>query len=195
MSTIFSPADQLGQIHELNRLFLGYLQQRACEGGQCLGVSERVRAMLRAVDPGTLDRVAEFPRSLFDVVVPRESAGDVPVPEDSVAARSLQALNLTILLSAWNLSRASEYYARLFLGLRPPTVARLRAMALSELPSLALPDGAVRCAFPRSDGLWRELLFDDRPEVRHRLGLIALQPRLGGDGHTRVGVTPLFHTH
>jgi hypothetical protein len=195
MSNIFSPADQLSQIHELNRLFLGYLHQRACEGVECLGMSERVRALLRAVDPQSLDRAAEFPRSLFDVVVPRALPAGVADPEDSVAGRSLHALNLTILLSAWNLSRASEYYARLFLGLRASTVDALRAKGLSELPVLALAEGTVRCAFARSDSLWRELLFDDRPEVRHRLGLIALQPRPAGDSRTRPGVTPLFQPH
>lgn len=195
MFMYYSPADQLSQIHELNRLFLGYLYQRACEGDDCLGMSERVRTLLRACEPGSLDQVAEFPRSLFDVVVHGESRGVVADPGHSVAARSLHALNLTILLSAWNLSRASQYYARLFLGLGAPIVARLRETTLSELPPLALAEGAVRCAFGTSDRLWRELLFDDRPEVRHRLGLIALQPQLGGDRCGPGAVDSLFRHH
>ncbi len=192
LSTIFSPADQLSQIHELNRLFLTCLYQRARNGEDCLGMSERVRILLAAADPQALNRVAEFPRSLFDVSV-QETLDDANAGAgQTVAELSCSALNMTIMHSAWNLSRTSGYYARLFLGLRTRAVERLRRTTLYELPQLALADGAVRCAFAGSERLWRELLFDDRPEVRQRLGLIVLQPQLALDSHRVLQTAPQF---
>ncbi len=192
LSTIFSPADQLSQIHELNRLFLTCLYQRARSGEDCLGMPERVRILLAAADPRTLNRVAEFPRSLFDVSV-HECVDDASAETgQTVAELSCSALNMTIMYSAWNLSRTSGYYARLFLGLRTRAVDRLRRTTLRELPYLALADGAVRCAFIGSERLWRELLFDDRPEVRQRLGLVVLQPQLAASSTRSLPVVPQF---
>lgn len=181
MPAIFSCVDQLEQIHELNRLFLAFLRRRAEEGRDCLGMSDSVVGVLRSTDRALLDTVAEFPRALFDLTLSRAPADRVMDPADSVAERSRHALNLTILLSAWNVSRHSAYYARLLLGLRSSAVHRLRTTSLSELPGLALAPDVVRCAFARSEQLWRELLRADRPEVRQRLGLIALQPWLERD--------------
>jgi hypothetical protein len=174
----FSPAEHLGHIHELNRLFLAFLSRRAREGRDCLGMSEPLRALLAASDPKLLNRVAEFPRALFDLALHRPPEFGVMDPSDSLDERARHALNLTILLSAWNLCRASAYHARLFLGLTEKSVHRLRAMSLSDLPALALARGVVRCAFPRSERFWRELMHANKPEVRHQLGLIALQPWL-----------------
>lgn len=184
MPARLSHADQLAQIHELNRLFLHFLRERADAGADCLGLAPAVVTLLRYAEDAALEAAAQFPRALFDLDT-REPARGTPVDVlETAASRSRQALNLTVLLCAWNMSRESDYRARLFLGLGRAAVHRLRTTPLSELPRLALAPRVLTCAFPRFERFWRELLGDTRPEVRQRLALIALQPGLEHDWPT-----------
>jgi hypothetical protein len=182
MPSLAAHVEQLDQIHELNRLFLHFLRDRAQVGADCLGLARPTAAMLCYADDAALDSAAEFPRALFDLMLAGATAtSGVRDPGTSAAERSRQALNLTILLCAWNVSRQSGYRARLFLGLGRPVIHRLRTTPLSELPRLAPAPNLVAAAFPRAERLWRGLLQDERPEMRQRLALIALQPGVEQD--------------
>jgi hypothetical protein len=176
--------DQLQQVHELNRLFLTYLQTRVRADAECLGLPELARPMLRRASADLLAAAAEFPRALFDLKLDERA----PLPRDPLRSRddaARHALCLTILLCAWTLSRQSVYQARLLLGLEPRTIQRLRAMQLSDLQQIAHGRELVRCAFVGRDWLWSELLADPRPEMRQQLALIALQPGLPRDWPAR----------
>jgi len=177
--------DQLQQIHELNRLFLTYLQTRVRGDRDCLGLPDGARAILRRTSPEALAVIAEFPRALFDLRLDDRAPPPVrdPLPSREDAAR--HALCLTILLCAWSLSRQSAYQARLLLGLETRTIQRLRAMQLTDLQQLAHVPQLVLCAFAGRDWLWSELLSDARPEARQRLVLVALQPGLARDWPAR----------
>jgi len=177
--------DQLQQVHELNRLFLMYLQTRVRDDRDCLGLPDGARPILRKTSSEVLAVIAEFPRALFDLKLDDHVAPKVrdPLPSHDDAAR--HALCLTILLCAWSLSRQSAYQARLLLGLEPRAIQRLRAMQLTDLQQLAYVPQLVLCAFAGRDWLWNELLTDPRPEARQQLALIALQPGLARDWPTR----------
>ena len=177
--------DQLQQVHELNRLFLTYLQTRVRGDRDCLGLPAGARSLLRKTTAEALAVIAEFPRALFDLKLDDRAAPQVrdPLPSRGDAAR--HALSLTILLCAWSLSRQSAYQARLLLGLEPRAIQRLRAMQLIDLQQLAHVPELVLCAFAGRDWLWNELLTDARPEARQQLALIALQPGLARDWPAR----------
>jgi len=173
--------DQLRQVHELNRLFLTYLQARVRDDRDCLGLPDSARPILRKTSPEALAAIAEFPRALFDLALDDRAVPQVrdPLPSRDDAAR--HALCLTILLCAWTLSRQSAYHAHLLLGLEPRTLQRLRALQLGDLQRLAHVQDLVLCAFGDREWLWTELLTDARPEARQQLALIALQPGLARD--------------
>ena len=177
--------DQLQQVHELNRLFLTYLQTRVRGDRDCLGLPDGARAILRKTSSESLAGIAEFPRALFDLKLDDRAVPQVrdPLPGRDDAAR--YALSLTILLCAWSLSRQSAYQARLLLGLETRTIQRLRAMQLADLQQLAHVPRLVLCAFAGRDWLWSELLADARPEARQQLALIALQPGVARDWPAR----------
>jgi hypothetical protein len=181
MSPTPPSSDQLRQVHELNRLFLTYLQTRVGADRDCLGLPDGARSTLRKTSAEELAAIAEFPRALFDLALDDHAAPHVrdPLPSRDDAAR--HALCLTILLCAWTLSRQSAYHARLLLGLEPRAIQRLRAMRLSDLQQLAHVRQLVLCAFAGRDWIWTELLTDTRPEARQQLALVALQPGLARD--------------
>jgi hypothetical protein len=176
--------DQLQQVHELNRLFLTYLQTRVRADAECLGLPELARPILRRASGDWLAAVAEFPRALFDLKLD-ERAMQLRDPLRSRDDAARHALYLTILLCAWTLSRQSVYQARLLLALEPRTIQRLRAMQLCDLQLVAHGREVVHCAFAGRDWLWSELLTDPRPEMRQQLALIALQPGLPRDWPAR----------
>jgi hypothetical protein len=177
--------DQLQQVHELNRLFLSYLQSRVLEGRDCLGLPEGARSILAKTTVDVLAAIAEFPRALFDIELDGHRSPPSRDPlrsrEDSVR----HALYLTISLCAWTLSRQSAYQARLLLGLESRAIQRLRAMQLSELQPLSHLPNLVQCAFTGRGWLWTGLLLDTRPEARRRMALIALQPGITRDWPAR----------
>lgn len=185
--------DQLQIIHELNRLFLTYLQMRARANAECLGLPELARPILRRTSSDRLAAVAEFPRALFDLKLEECVTPQVRDPLRSRDDAARHALCLTIVHCAWTLSRQSVYQARLLLALEPRTIQRLRAMQLGDLQHVAHGRELVRCAFAGRDWLWSELLTDPRPEVRQQLALIALQPGLPRDWPSRRASTSGAH--
>jgi hypothetical protein len=177
--------DQLQQIHELNRLFLSYLQTttRTDPGG--LGLPERARASLGAASAESLAWIAEFPRAMFEIALDDAVRGEVVDPLRSREDAMRHALSLTILLCARSVSRQSPYQARLLLGLESREIQRLRSMQLADLQRLAHSPRLLRCAFGGRDWLWSELLTERRPEGRRHLALVALQPGVGREWPAR----------
>jgi hypothetical protein len=174
--------EELDEIHELNRVFLRYLKQRLGSRGDALDLPSSSLAALARANNALLDRAAEFPRALFRLRLEPWAPWKLMDPKSASLDAAQQALQLTLLLSAWNLSRRSAYAARLFLGLSDAETRRLRAAQLSDLHRLALSCDLIGCAFAQTTWLWPELLRDAQPEQRHQLSLIALQPDVAGKG-------------
>lgn len=181
MSSRWPTAEQIEQVHELNRAFLRYLQTCAHEGLDMLDLPLRAKAVLAATRPEVLDGIAQFPCSLFrlnieeDAGARRTSAAQLVMKRNESMRHSV---SLAILMSAWTFSRQSACQARLLLGMDLRTIARLRGAQVTDLQDLALQPRLVLCAFPAWEWLWIELLTETRPEIRRQLALIALQPGL-----------------
>ena len=169
--------DQLEQVHELNRLFLTFLQCCVRDKVDCLGLPNGARPALCSASGVLLEAVAEFPRALFQISLDDRGAADVRDLKSRVQS-ARQSMNLTILLCAWTFSRQSVYQARFLLGLEAHAIQQLRTLQLTDLQRFALAPQLVLCAFPHREWLWIELLTETRPEARRQLALIALQPGL-----------------
>ena len=170
--------DDFAEIRALNRLFVDFLAGRARRGGDCLGLGRAAVSALRAADPASLDTLAEFPRALFQVRVPRGRACRVADMQADATDVSRYVLKVTILHSAWALSRRNPYLAKLLLGLEDQEVQALVTFDLAEIPARCTAAETVVCAFAQYAWLWHKLLTESRPEARRQLLLIALQPRL-----------------
>jgi hypothetical protein len=168
----------LDHVCELNRLFLSFLRTEARNGRFCLGLPDAVTTLLRAASDDVLDRAAQLPRALFRLRVRTPGAGDRLQAPVSPRVRVAHALQLTILLTIWNVSRQSAYRARTFFGLTSREVQRLRTWSLSELPDLALGAELVACNFDDAGWLWRQLLSADEGVPHEHLKLVALQPAM-----------------
>jgi len=166
--------DQLQQVHELNRAFLGLLQTRARQQRSCLGLPPGVQALVAGAAGGLLDSVASFPRALFELRfgVRAQPPGTVDFDEAE------RELCLSILFEARSTSRHSAYQARLLFGLDPAGIERLSAAPLSDLQQLACVPAALQCAFCERSWFWHGLLTATRPELRRQLTLMALQPAI-----------------
>lgn len=175
-NTVSPPTPDLDHVHELNRLFLSFLQAEARSGRFCLGLPDAAAELLRAASAATLDRAALLPRVLFRLNVRAPSTDDRAPALGSVSARAAHSLKLTILLTVWNVSRDSPYRARAFFGLTSREVQRLRTLSLSELPALAIGADLVVCDFDDAGWLWQQLLAGDDPTRYEHLKLVALQP-------------------
>ena len=175
-------ADEFAEIRALNRLFVEFLADRARRGGRCLGLSRAAESALRAAEPRSLAALAAFPRALFQVHVPRGRATRVADIQAATVDVSRYVLQVTILHSAWTLSRRNPYLARLLLGLEDHDVRDLRTLDLADIPAYCATGETVVCAFAQYGWLWQKLLTEGRPEARRQLLLIALQPRI--DTHT-----------
>lgn len=167
--------DQLHQVRELNREFLGLLQARLQDGRSCLGLPARAHAALAAAGGSLLDGVAEFPRALFRLgqeartsAAGTDAGADFDEPE--------HRLCLSILFAARQTCRHSGYQARLLFGLGTAEVERLQASPLAELQQHARAPGMLMCAFPEKQWFWHQLFTTTRPEVWRQLTLLALQP-------------------
>jgi hypothetical protein len=171
--------DQLHQIHELNRAFLGLLQSRIGERRSCLGLPPPAHASLAAAGGPLLEGVASFPRALF-----RVSLGARPWPACADDAADFDDaehhLCLSILFAARHTSRQSAYQARLLFGLELAEVERLRASSLSDMQQHACAPGVLKCAFGEREWFWRQLFMATRPELRRQLTLMAFQPSFAG---------------
>ena len=165
--------DQLQQIHELNRAFLGLVQNRAREGRASFGLPATLRREVAVASPTVLESAASFPRALFfaDVAM-RCSRAELGADFDEAE----HDLCLSVLLAARHTSRHSTYQARLLFGLEASDVERLRGSPLILLQQLASSPGVLQCAFRERHWFWRGLLTATRPELRRQLTLMALQP-------------------
>jgi hypothetical protein len=170
-------SDQLEELQELNLLFLIYLRSCAREGGDCLGIPTGTAARLRELSMTALQAMSDFPRSLFNVDLDNISAAreHFELPRTALE-QSRQALTLTVLHSAWNMSRSREFQARMFLRLSATATRRLRTIPLSELPLLAVTPGRLACAFPGARALWITLISRTETEMPRALRMIALHP-------------------
>jgi hypothetical protein len=168
--------DQLQQVQELNRAFLGMLQARVRLSRPCLGLPPEAHASLAAAGNVVLEAAAAFPRALFQVEVVGESrrADDAPPGLDEAE----HDLCFSILFAARQTSRQSAYQARLLFGLGRGDIEHLCTSAFAELRRLACAPGVVQCAFRERHWFWQSLFTATRPELRRQLTLMALQPRL-----------------
>ncbi|MEE8542291.1 MAG: hypothetical protein V3S94_00365 [Gammaproteobacteria bacterium] len=176
---LYEPPDsaELEELQELNLLFLMYLRAAARAGGDCLGLPARSARTLRELSSTALEALSMFPRSLFlldlnNLTTTREHLVLLRTALD----QSLQALALTVLHSAWNMSRQRDFQARMFLRLSAVATRRLRTVALSELPLLAGTPSLLSCAFPGARSLWATLINRTEAELPRALKLIALHP-------------------
>lgn len=167
--------DQLQQLHELNRAFLGLLQSRLRQHRSCLGLPTAARPLIAAASGGLLDGVACFPRALFHAQVgPRPPHQRPEHNADFDAAE--HDMCLSILFAARHTSRHSTYQARLLFGLAVADVERLSASPLADLQHLACVPGVLQCAFCEPRWFWEGLFTATRPELRRQVTLMALQP-------------------
>jgi hypothetical protein len=169
--------EDLEEICALNRLFIDFLAERARRGGDCLGLERAAVAALREATPQSLDTLVIFPRALFQVRLPLPQPLRVMDPPVDTREFPRYVLQVTILHSAWTLSRRNPYAARLYLGLEDRDVRELRALTLFDIPQVSASGTLVTCAFPHAAWLWRKLLTETHPESRRRLLLLALQPQ------------------
>jgi len=169
--------DQLPQVHELNRAFLGLLQSRALAGRSCLGLPRAAQAAVAAAPGALLEGVAVFPRALFQLQL-GPPAWSVCVDVGTDFDEAEHDVCLSIVLAARQTSRQSAYQARLLFGLAPVDVERLRASSLLEMQRLAGAPSVLQCAFGERYWFWQQLFTATRPESRRQLTLMALQPCL-----------------
>ena len=169
--------DQLHQVHELNRAFLGLLQSRVQNRRSCFGLPASAHLALGVAAGPLIDGVAAFPRALFRVgfgarawPACADDAADFDEPEHHLC--------LSILLAARHTSRVSGYQARLLFDLPPADIERLRASSLADLQQHAGAPGVLKCAFGEHHWFWQRLFTTTRPELRRQLTLMALQPSL-----------------
>jgi hypothetical protein len=166
--------DELQEIHELNRAFLGLLQVRARHRCSCLGLPASAHGALAAAGGQLLESAAGFPRALFQlrVLAPAglspEAAADFDEAEQRMCFSSLLAARQT--------SRQSAYHARLLFGFTLAELERLRAAALADLQQLAGLPGVLHCAYGDREWFWPRLLAATLPELRRQLTLLAFQP-------------------
>jgi hypothetical protein len=172
------PGDDFAEVRALNRLFVDFLAHRARRGGHCMGLARAAESALRTAEPRSLEALAAFPRALFQVVVPRGRAVRIADMRVDTVDVSHYVLQVTILHSAWTLSRRNPYLARLLLGLEDRDVRELRMLDLADIPAHCAAGETLVCAFAKHAWLWQKLLTESRPEARRQLLLIALQPRI-----------------
>jgi hypothetical protein len=178
----FHPApdtEQLQEIRELNCLFLRFLQAAARSGADCLGLDPSLAEPLRRASSAHIERIAGLPRALFSLDLEHGSSlGGKPNLPRSSLAQTREALTLTVLLCAWNMSRRRAFQARMFLGLSGTAIRCLRTLPLSELHHFRRSPRLLSCAFPGAPGLWAGLLREQDTGVPRALTLIGLQPKL-----------------
>lgn len=170
--------DGLEELYELNRLFLISLIRDLRAGLNRFGLPASAARVMRRAPEALLERLAEFPQSLFELDLAHLGSNTVKDPSPVTKDPVERTLNLTLLVSAWNMSRRNDYWARLFLRLTAAEILALRTTPLSELARLSAREALVGCAFREPDWLWHELVTEGRPEYRRRLLLLGLQPRV-----------------
>ena len=177
--------DDLAEVRALNRLFVEFLAERARRGGDCMGLDRSAARTLRVAEPHSLEALAAFPRALFQVHVPRGRASRIADMQVEAVDVARYVLEVTILHSAWTLSRRTPYLAKLLLALEDHDVRELATLDLADIPAHCAAGETVVCAFAHYAWLWEKLLTESRPEARRQLLLIALQPRVDTHPSTR----------
>jgi hypothetical protein len=166
--------DQLQQVHELNRAFLGWLQSAARDGRTGIGLPVSVWPVIAAASGPLLDGVARFPRALFHLDL--RFAAQARAERDAGPDEAEHDLCLLIVLAVRNTTRQSAYQARLLFGLTAVEVERLCSSPLAGLQRLAGTPGVLGCVFREQRWFWHGLFEATRPELRRQLTLMALQP-------------------
>ena len=169
--------DQLQQVHELNRVFLGLLQDAGPRPARVLRAAARRRPRRSPIAPSRpLDGVAGFPRALFlrrrrlaFAAGMREADADF----DEARARSLPVdpVRGSAHEPAQRVSGAVAVRSRS----RGRRAAGRRAAA--RLAAARLRAGRAASAHSASGHwFWHGLFTATRPELRRQLALMALQP-------------------
>jgi hypothetical protein len=178
-------ADEIEELQELNLLLLIHLRAAAREGASGFGLAPSLARKLCDFPMSTLESIAEFPRALFVIDLDNISiTGEHQIPDPIESSR--RSLALTVLYSAWNMSRRRDFQARLFLRLSARTLRRLRTTALSELPLIATSPSLIHCDFAGSESIWRSLILQEDFELTRALRLVALHPDVDLQKSTRI---------
>jgi hypothetical protein len=176
MSRYDPPLWAVEEVRQLNRLFLGFLRSRPAVAANHFGLPPRALDLLLGATADDVDRAADFPRALFRLSLAVDQAEPAPRRPGRTDDEGRRILAVTLLHSAWHLSRASGYAARLLLRLSDSEIWHLRETEVDRLLLLAEDHHLVRAAFDELEWIWQELLTESRPEQRLRLHLIGLQP-------------------
>ena len=119
-------------------------------------------------------RISELPVALFRLVLGTRSVQHA-LPRDR-HEQIWWSLTLTILSSAWHLTRSHPFEARAFLHLSDGEARHLRTIPVSELATLARSPTLLRCAFADGALTWPALVRLVDVDDERMLTLIALQP-------------------
>jgi hypothetical protein len=192
MSSAEPSIPALEEVRQLNRVFLNYLRAEPEISREYLGLSAHAADVLERASAAEIERAADFPRTLFRLQIPAAGNAVNPDPLELVRGSTRWALHLTLLHSARHLSQISGYSARLLMRLGENDVRRLRTASVGDVLTMSLADDLVRQGFDERDWIWRELLTEDRPDVRRQLLLIGFQPELSSttaaESSTRRGI-------
>jgi hypothetical protein len=178
MSTAMTPLPGMEELRQANRLFLDFLRSRPGLATGHFGLSQSVTQTLLAASPDQIDRAARFPRALFRFRLPQDEPGAVLDAAELMAAPDRRVLQISLLQSAWTLSRSSGYSARLLLRLDDADIIRFRRAELRDILLMSLANDLLLAAFDDPDWIWNDLLSETRPEQLRRLLLLGLQPDL-----------------
>jgi hypothetical protein len=169
--------EHLELIHEMNRLFLSFLQTRAQRRRDCLGLALPICELLRTATEEQLDRAAGLPRALFRLDIDLNATADAPGEREASERLAMFALQSALLLNARHLSYRNAHLAQAFLGIGPQTLMRLRRLALIELANIAETARLVAAGFDDEPWLWRDLLCSESEPQLRTVRLLAMQPR------------------
>ncbi len=172
-----TPLHHLELLHEMNRLFLSFLQCAAQRAQDCLGLPGDIAARLAATRAAQLDAAAALPHALFRLDLDASHMADAPLERTSSEAIALYCLQVSLLQSVRELCRRNAHLAQAFLDLPASELIRLRCLALIEIADLAESSRLVRAAFVDEPWLWRRILSVEAASDQRSLRLIALQPR------------------
>ena len=170
--------DQLQQIHELNRAFLGCSNRGSASAARASACRRPPRPPWRRPAAGARGRrgvparaVSRAARAARLARVRRRRRPTSTRPSTTCVSRSCSPRGIR--------AATARYQARLLFGLDPSDVERLRALAARGHAAARLR--ARRRSRARSrerQWFWQQLFTVTRPELRRQLTLMALQPCL-----------------
>lgn len=149
--------DELGEMHQLNGLFLRLLQQAGEAGQAALGFPPQLLRLLVELDSAQLQRAAGVPRCLFSLSLDGDHGQPAPLPTNAWEG-ARRSFAQAALYSAWTAARRSSAVARALYGLSAIPVRRLRTMGIADLVAQATHTGVVSCGFDAVPGVWHALL-------------------------------------